>query len=215
MRSMAVLSIAVFLACAAQARGEIIDRIAASVGNHAITRSEIDREIRITAFLDGSKPVFTSGTRRRTADRLAEQALVRRELELSRYPAADPSGIEPMLNALRARHGNAFQKAIEEYEITLQDVRDHLLWRLTFLNFVDVRFRRGVQIGNEEIEAYFEKSVKPVAERANPGRPVDLEQYREQIEQKLEGERVDQELARWLEGARNRIEIQFREDALE
>ena len=35
----------------------IIDRIAVSVGNLAITASDLDREIRVAAFLDRNRPI--------------------------------------------------------------------------------------------------------------------------------------------------------------
>jgi len=52
---------------------EIIDRIAVSVGNQAVTTSDIDREIRVTALLNRSQPDFSPAARRATADRMVEQ----------------------------------------------------------------------------------------------------------------------------------------------
>jgi hypothetical protein len=120
-----------------------------------------------------------------------------------------------MLKELRARYKDegAFNKALGEYGITLDDVRRQLLWRLTFLRFTDLRFRQGVQITDQEIGDYFEKTVKPAAEQAQAGKPVTLDDYRDKIEEKLAGERVDQELARWLEAARGRTTVEYREDA--
>ncbi|MEI9976953.1 MAG: hypothetical protein WDO73_35815 [Ignavibacteriota bacterium] len=60
-RSIPVLLVAVGL------HAEIIDRIAVSVGNQAITTSDVDREIRVTAFLNRSEPDFTPAGRRATA----------------------------------------------------------------------------------------------------------------------------------------------------
>ena len=41
---------------AALAQAVIIDRVAVSVGNRVITESDIVREIRVTAFLNGAEP---------------------------------------------------------------------------------------------------------------------------------------------------------------
>jgi hypothetical protein len=62
---------------------EIIDRIAVTVEKQVITESEIWRQIRITAFLNGEEPDFSSAAKRTMADRLVEQVLIRRELETS------------------------------------------------------------------------------------------------------------------------------------
>ena len=50
---------AILIACLAVA-AEIIDRIAVTVDNRVITESEIMRQIRITAFLNGKQPVFSA-----------------------------------------------------------------------------------------------------------------------------------------------------------
>ena len=68
------------------AHAEIIDRIAVSVGKSVITTSDIDRQIRVSAFLDGVKPDLSPANRSAIADRMVEQKLIRRELETSRFP---------------------------------------------------------------------------------------------------------------------------------
>src|SRR4051795_2405586 len=59
---------------------EIIDRIAVSVDRTVITESEVIRQIRITALLNGEQPDLSAANRRETAERLVEQALMRREI---------------------------------------------------------------------------------------------------------------------------------------
>ena len=60
-----VLAALAVVVLAITARGEIIDRIAVSVGNRVIAESDLNREIRVAAFLDGVKPDFSpAGIRR-------------------------------------------------------------------------------------------------------------------------------------------------------
>jgi peptidyl-prolyl cis-trans isomerase SurA len=197
------------------ARADIIDRIAVSVGNHVITASDLDREIRVTAFLNGTKPDFTAAARRATAGRMVEQALVRSELETSRYPTPAPSEIDPVLAQLKNRSPNDadFQHSLAEYGITEQDVRDELLWQRTLLSFLDVRFRPSVQVSDKDIQDYFEKSVLPAEQAAHKGATISLDDYRDQIEAKLTGEREDQEMSRWLDEAKKRTEIVYHNEA--
>ena len=65
---------------------DIIDRIAITVGNQVITESQIDEELRITAFLNRDKLDVSDDARKQAANRLIDQALVKREMELSHYP---------------------------------------------------------------------------------------------------------------------------------
>ena len=200
------------------AHGEIIDRIAVSVGSSVIAASDLDREIRVTAFLNGVKPDFSAAAKRATAERMVDQALVRHELEISRYPLPEATVAQPALAELQKAHyktAEEFQRALADYGITEQDLKDELVWQVTLLRFVDVRFRPGVQVSDQEIQDYFEKSVRPVAQAAHPGESVSLEDYRSQIEETLTGQRADQEINTWLKETRKRTEIVFHEEVFQ
>jgi hypothetical protein len=198
-------------------RAEIIDRIAVSVASGVITTSEVDREIRVTAFQNRVDLDFRPASRRETAERLVDQKLIRREMELSRYPQPDPSEANPLFAQVRSRYRSdtEFQRALKDYGVTEQELRDALLWELTLLRFIEVRFRPAIQVSNQDLENYFEKAVRPAAQAAHPGEPVTLDDYRSQIEEKLAGERADQELDKWLKEARNRTEIDIHGEAFQ
>ena len=198
------------------ARAEIIDRIAVSVGSGVITESDLEREIRVTAFLNLAKPDFTPASKRATAERMVDQRLVRRELEISRYPVPDAAEAQPALEQFRKDHfqsADEFQSALAEYGLTEDDVQRQLLWQIAFLRFIDVRFRPSVQVTAQEIEDYFDRLVKPAAQAAQPGRPVALEDFQSQIESKLAGQHVDQAVDNWLQEVRRSTDIQYHEEA--
>jgi hypothetical protein len=210
--------ILIALIFALPASAEIIDRIAASVGNRVIAVSDLDREIRVNAFLDGVQPDFSHAAKRATTERLVEQKLIRHELETSRYPMPDAAEVEPVLADFREKHfkdEDEYRRALTERGITEQDVKDELLWQRTLLRFIEVRFRPAVQVSDQEIQTYFDKVVTPAAQAAHPGQPVALEDYRGPIEETLAGQRVDKEVDTWLKEARKRNEIVIHEDALE
>jgi hypothetical protein len=197
---------------------DIIDRIAVSVASSVITASEVDRAIRVTAFQNGAAPDFRAANRRETAQRLVDQRLVRREMEFSRYPQPDPSEAGPLLDQLRAsryKTVSEFQQALKDDGVSEQDLRDALLWELTLVRFIEARFRPAIQVSNQELEAYFEKVVRPAAQAAHPGQPVVLDDYRSRIEEKLAGQRADQEVDKWLKEARKRTEIEVHEEAFQ
>jgi hypothetical protein len=200
------------------AHAEIIDRIAASVARKVITTSDLDREIRVTAFLNGVKPDFSSAHKHATIDRMIEQKLVERELENGRYPTPQPADILPALEAFRKRfypHDADYQRALAEYGITDDDVKRALLWQRTLLEFIEVRFRPGVQVTDQQIQDYFDKVVAPAARAAHPGQPVSLSDYRDQIEQTLAGQKEDADMDTWLREAKRRNEITIHNEALQ
>jgi hypothetical protein len=206
------------LAALFAARAEIIDRIAVSVGNRVVTTVDLEREIRVSAFIDGTKPDFSPAARRAAAERMVDQKLILREIENSRYPAPKPAEIDPILAQLRKERfssDEAYRAALSDAGIAEQDLRDSLLWQRTLLMFLDVRFRPGIQISAKEIQDYFDQVVAPMARAANPGSAVSSEDYRDQIERTLVGRMVDEETAKWLAEARRRTEVVFHQEVFQ
>jgi hypothetical protein len=210
-----VRAVLAFALLSVAARAEIIDRIAVSVGNRVIAETDLNREIRGAAFLDGVKPDFSPAGKRATAQRMVEQVLIRRELETSRYPVPSAAEVAPVLEAFqkeRFPNSGDYQRALADYGIADQDVKDLLLWQRTLLLFIEVRFQSAVQVTGQDIQEYFDKVVQPAAEAAHPGQPMALEDYRDRIEQTLTGQRADREMNTWLKEARNRTEIVFHDE---
>jgi peptidyl-prolyl cis-trans isomerase SurA len=196
----------------------IIDRIAVSVGNQVITLRDVEREIRVTAFLNGAKPDLSAAAKRAAAERMVEQKLIRQAIETSRFPVPAAAEAEPVLEKFKKDNFPTdadYRHALAEYGITEQDLRDLLLWQKTLLQFVDLRFRPGVQVSDKEIQDYFERVVAPSARAAHPGQPAALEDYRAQIEDTLTGQLADRDMDNWLVDARKRTEIVFHPEALQ
>jgi len=97
----------------------------------------------------------------------------------------------------------AWRSALTEQGVSEQDVIDERLWQRILNYFIDSRFRSGVQVTDEEIRDYFEKTVKPLAEAAHPGQSASLDDYRSQIEETLAGRHADwKPISGWRKPAR-------------
>lgn len=200
------------------ARAETIDRIAVSVGNRVITTSDIERQIRVAAFLSGAKPDLSAKARRQTAERLVDQRLIRIELETARYSEPAPQDIEPALAGFKAKFyptDQQYRRALAELAITDEDVREQLHWQRRWASFVAVRFQPATAVSDHEIADYFEKAVAPAARAANPESAVSLDDFRDRIAEKLTGDLVDKQMLEWLDDARKRTEILFHEEAFQ
>jgi parvulin-like peptidyl-prolyl isomerase len=209
---------ALAIASTQAARGEIIDRIVASVGDRVITASDLDRELRVAAFLNGVKPEFTPARKRAAVDSMIEQKLIRLELANSRYPLPDPAELAPAIEQFKKEHfpdDRTYRAALAEAGIGEADFRELLLWQRTLLLFIQVRFETGVQLGEQEVEEYFTKTVKPAAEAAHPGQPVSIEDYRDQIARTLTGQHADQQMDTWLRDVRRRTNVVLYEEVLQ
>jgi len=193
---------------------EIVDRIAVSVGNRVITEADIDREIRITALLNNQKPDFGPAKKREAAERMVDQALVRSELEASRYLPPSTADTAAALQEEKARFGDdaAYRRALDEYGVSEDDLKARLTWQLTLVRFIDVRFRPGIQIGDEEIRNYFNEHLRAGLMQAHPGQTPSVDDHRAAIEQTLISLAADQQVEQWLKEARRRTRIQYRDE---
>jgi len=189
----------------------VIDQLAVSVGNQAITESQITDEIQLAALLNRADPDSSLAARRAAAKRLIEQALVRREMSFGSYPAVPPGDVnEALANAEKAAGGAAtLEQTLKRYDLTKNELRDYLMWQLQLLRFIDLRFRPAVQVTNEDIEKYYQQNFANAA-----GKAPDLGDVRSQIEQKLSGERVDEQLDRWINQSRARTVVRFEDTEL-
>ncbi|MGH9721586.1 MAG: hypothetical protein ACRD8O_15365, partial [Bryobacteraceae bacterium] len=197
-------------------RAEVIDRIAVTTGAGVITDSEIRREIRIVAFLNNEPPGLGPGSRRKTAERLVDQRLMRREMDVTGYVSLSANGSSEMLAELIAERfdGDAarYKAAVQQAGLREPDLKSHFERQSAVLRFVSVRFRPGVQVSAAEIEDYFKKNVAPKLP-VNPHPPMLDDDQRAGIEETIIEERVNQLADAWLKDARTRTRIEFREEA--
>ncbi len=202
----------------AASRAEIIDRIAVTVDNRVITASQIILAIRLTAFLNGNKLDFSLAARRNAANRLIEQMLIRREMEVGRYSAPSPSDVEPMLKAVQEQrfpHAGEYLQAFTQYGITEEELKAYLLWQLTLLRFLDIRFRPGVEVTDAQIQSYYDKNRANLEARAGGSGNPTLDDLRDRIRRILTEEGVDRQMDAWLAEARKRSRIEFHEEAFQ
>jgi hypothetical protein len=208
------LCLAILPVCAALLPAEIIDQIAVTFDQGVITSSQIAEEIRVTAFLNGEKPDLGPANRRRTADRLIEQALVLREMELTRYPKPGANEVQEALRQVKSRFpGEAFQRELAARTLTAKQIEDALLRQITLLRFIDLRFRPEIQVQENDVLDYYDKVFVPAA-RGKGITPIPaFEDVRAQCEEALTGQLVDKRVDAWLKDARERAHISYAEEA--
>lgn len=205
------------IAAGAAAQEQVVDRIAVSVAGQVVTLSDIRRHIRITAFLEQAKPEFSEEQLRQTAERLIDQALIRREAELSRYAAPPIEEIEQALGqfatSLGVEQKAMFERALE-YGFSEQEIRDLAAWRLTVIRFIDYRFRPSIQVSEADILRYYNDVFLPQFRARTPDATAPpLDSIRERVVDILNTELATQAAQSWLEQSRKQTRIRYFEEA--
>jgi hypothetical protein len=209
-----LLSVALLLTAAHAA---VLDRIAATVGKHVITESDILLEMRIAAFLD-QKPIDAqmeqSGDQKRKAvDRLIDQYLLLLEASTSRQVLPTVADAHQLLEQVKAQYSTEteYRAALARYGITENQLSEHLLSGIRALRFTDLRFRPEVQLSDDDLKDYYNQMAAQWT-RANSTQVPTFEASRDQIEKLLTDQRVTQALDRWLGTTRSETEILYKED---
>ncbi len=187
MRQVRRMAIALAVAvCCFPAAAVIVDRVAVAVGDKAITDSEIDRRIRLTAFQNDEKPDLSPAARRQAAERLIDQKLVEREMDVGHYPRLAAANGNNLLDEYVASNYKgdrvAFARALADYRLTAQEVEEDLVKQTDLLTFLNLRFRPGVQVTEDDIRKYFNEKLLPRLAKAQQD---SLNQMRAQIEQQI------------------------------
>jgi hypothetical protein len=166
-----------------------------------ITASEVDLRLRLTAFQNGGKPDPTVAARRQAAERLIDQKLGEKEMELGRYPRlAGENRKRPLRDFADQFHQSDFpalEKALKAAGLTLQELEDDLARQADLVTFLGLRFRPAVQVS----EADLQKSAGD--------RKIPLAEFRAQLEQNLANEHADADLETWLREQRKQIRIAY------
>ena len=204
----------------------VLDRIAVVVGRHVVkisqgyrcgpATSDIDREIRLTDFVNGERLDLSPAARRKAADRLIDQELIRSEIAVGGYETASQEDAKKLLKQIRTGryHSEAeYRSALRQYGITEQQLEAQLLWQLTVLKFVEQRFRPGVLVSDQDIRDYYDRHLPEL--RRTSGTTTSLQVMRPKIQEILTGEQVNQQFFAWLEQGRKQIHIEFREDVFQ
>ena len=210
-------AVAMLLVSAAARAGDVIDCIAVTVGRTIITRSAILEQARITAFLNRETVDLSAANLRRTAERLIDVTLIRREMEVARYAAVDEAEVEKMLARLRtgrtAVKPEDFPKALDSYGLDEAALRRYLILQNQTLRFVELRFRPGSSVGDGEVELFYRDHFVPEFARTNPAKaPPELDEVRDRIEASLLEQRVDQSMDQWLKDTRSQTRVMVFEE---
>ncbi len=203
--------------CSGGQSAVLIDRIAVIVGTHVVKASDVDRDLRVTSFVNRQQMDFSPTAKRKAADRLVDQQIIRLELTAQGYARATDSNADSLLKQIardRFQGSEATLKAnLLRYGLSEDQLREQLLWQLTVLSFIDQRFRPAVLVTDDDVRAYYDQHLGDL-KRDNP-RDNSFAAMSPKIRQSLEGQQIDKEFEAWLDQARKRNRIEYREAAFQ
>jgi hypothetical protein len=183
---------------------EMVDRIAARIENDIILLSDMRALSRYQQFLDGK-----SETDAQILDRLIDQWIVRTEANVSRFPQPSAAEIERSVERVRKSFASTEEYEARKKQIGLSDLelRKIAAAQLYLSNYLDSRFRPGVQIDPKTVEDFYQKSVLPRA-KARGQEPPPLDTARDFIQEALVQRGINDQADQWLIESKARLHIE-------
>jgi hypothetical protein len=204
-----------FLAAASFAFPVIIDRIAIVVNSQMIKQSDINRDLRVTDFLNHEPLSFSPTAEKKAATRLIDQAFIRHEVRVGDYPTATFEDADAQLSLIKKdkfKSDEAFLQDLKHYGLTVPDLRFTFRWQLTVLRFIDVRFKPAALVTDADVQQYY-KAHLPALRKAHP-KGYSLQDLTSEIHETLVSEKVNQLFFAWLDEQRKDAKIQYLEEQL-
>jgi peptidyl-prolyl cis-trans isomerase SurA len=233
-KSRSVTWCATMLLCAAGAAGGqnapepstpvVLDRVVAVVNNRAILLSDITDALHLSA-LEPRRNDEAEPDARAALEQLISRTLIQQQIRREDMGTTEPAekDIQARLAELRKElpacvHMNCatddgWKAFLEAHELAEKQVEDYLRRRLEILAFVETRFRQGIRITQEEIEAYYRNSLLPQYAKSETVPP--LSDVAPRIEEILLQQQVNALFDAWLENMRKQGDVEILDQTLE
>jgi peptidyl-prolyl cis-trans isomerase SurA len=190
-------------------QGVVLDRLVAVVNGDMILESDVDEERRFEEVQPYR--AAADSTRARIIERLVDRALILQQAELQPEDAVTDKELDAQLATLRkdipackqyhCETEEGWKRFLGDHGFTEEEFNARWRQRMVLLKFIEVRFRNGVSVKDEEIQAYYEKTMLPEYAKRKVT-PPPLETIKKRIEEVLLQQQVSALLQDWLKSLR-------------
>jgi len=183
--------------------GQVVDGVAARIEDDIILESEVRELAAFQKLVDGrEKP------RDELIRELADQWVVRGEIETAKYPPPSATDVDRAYSQLAAQFGSPeeFARRCAAVGLTEAAVRRMLQQQLHLSRFLEFRFRPAAQIDSKQIEAYYQDQFVPQLKARNESVPP-LDDVEDTIREVLVQQAISDRSAQWLADTRTRLKI--------
>jgi hypothetical protein len=189
-----------------------LDRVVAIVNNDLILDSDVDEERRLEAlqpYSDQAEPF----SRDKAIERLIDRDLILQQVELQAQDPITDAQLSQETDELRKNIPDCKNKTyncttppgwnsfLSVNGFTPDEFNKQWRDRMEVLRFIEQRFRTGIKITPEEIQAYYTQSMLPEYVKQNVKAPP-LDALSNRIQEVLLAQRVSGLLGDWLKSLR-------------
>jgi hypothetical protein len=184
-------------------RGQVVDGVAARIEDDILLESEV-RELGAFQELVGGQ----EKPREVLIRELADQWIVRGEIETAKYPPPSDADVDRAYQQLVAQYKSPddFANRCAVVGLTQAAVRRMLTQQIYLARFLDFRFRPAAQIDSKQVETYYNDTFAPQLKAKKQDVPP-LDDVEETIREVLTQQAINDRSTQWLDDTRSRLKI--------
>ena len=202
----------------------VLDHVVAVVNSRAILASDVHEEI-LLSVLEPRGADSATETPQGALQRIISRTLIRQQIR-----DEDARSIVPTKEEVQARLAElrkllpvcvrencstdaGWRTFLESHGLTQARVESYLRGRIEILNFVEQRFKQGLSIPQQDVEAYYHNTLVPQYQAGQTVPPLD--EVAPRIQEILLQRQVNAMFSSWLDSLRKQGDVEVLDPALE
>ena len=202
----------------------VIDRVVAVVNDRPILSSDLHEEM-LLSVLEPSETERGTESPQEALQRLISRTLIRQQIRQEDVHSVEPTDEEVQQRIAEIRKvlplcvqdhcttDAGWEVFLATHGLTQARVRSYVRGRMQILRFIEMRFRQGIQISQQEIETYYHDSLVPQYQKGQPVPALDVVAPR--IQEILLQQQVSEMFGGWLDSLRKQGEVEVLDPSLE
>jgi peptidyl-prolyl cis-trans isomerase SurA len=199
----------------------VLDHVVAVVNRQVILSSDLDDEIRLSILEPDRDGELTP---QQALEQLISRTLIEQQIREQDFQAVDPTQQEVDARVAQLRKqlpvcvrencvsAEGWDEFLAANGLSEPRVESYLRYRLEILNFIEQRFRQGIQISQQQIETYYHETLLPQYPAGETAPPLD--QVSSRIQEILLEQQVNVLFDNWLTNLRQQGDVEVLDSAL-
>ncbi|MGA3034061.1 MAG: peptidylprolyl isomerase [Terracidiphilus sp.] len=201
----------------------VLDRAVAVVNRQVILASDLDDEIRLSILEPNQDG--TELTPQLALEQLISQSLIEQQISQEDLKTVQPTNeeVNARLGELRTElpacvrqkcwSETGWKNFLAAHGLTPERVEAFVGYQLEILNFIEQRFRQGIQISQQQIEDYYHQTLLPQYKLGETA--PSLDQVAPRIQEILLEQQVNVLFDNWLNSMRQQGDVEVLDPALQ
>lgn len=199
-----------------------LDHVVAMIGSNVLLESDVEQEMHYSA-LEPLQILPGQNTPDQAMRRLIDRTLILDQMVQQQQPTVTPtSEVDKSLDELRKQipdcakfhceTAQGWDAFLKRNDLTANGVEKRWNQRMAIMSFIDLRFRSGIRISQEQIATYYQKTLVPALQKDGQKAPP-IADVSARIQEILLQQQVSGLFEDWVSSLRDQGNVQIVDQA--